>query len=159
MKKIILVLGAPNDARGNLSQIALDRLTCVLVLYQANPDFEILCTGGFGDHFNTTSKPHSFYAKLFLMNKGIPAEVISESALSSNTIADFKFTKDRILGQLPELLVIVTSDFHMERAKLLYNKIINYPKVLFVPAKSTLSALELISLQQYEKLAIERLKV
>ncbi|ULT24474.1 YdcF family protein [Sphingobacterium sp. E70] len=77
MNNIIIVLGAPNDARGNLSQIAQDRLNCAYNLYQANGSFRIVCTGGFGAHFNPTEKPHYFYAQKFLIEKGIPDHAIA----------------------------------------------------------------------------------
>lgn len=58
MKRIILLLGAPNDDFGNLSKIALDRADCAFGIYSNNESIQLLCTGGCGKHFNTTNKPH-----------------------------------------------------------------------------------------------------
>ena len=63
MKTIIMVLGAPNDEYGHLSAIALDRLYRAYDLAINNESAWILCTGGQGDHFNITDKPHTYYAQ------------------------------------------------------------------------------------------------
>ena len=65
----ILILGAPNDKKGNLSLIAITRLTKGATELSLNPGFKILLTGGFGKHFNDTDQPHWKYAKDFLINK------------------------------------------------------------------------------------------
>ena len=158
MKKLVLVLGAPNDDKGNLSNIALDRLNCAYDFYQFNDDVNILCTGGFGNRFNTTDKPHAHYAHSFLMDKSIPQSNLAEYILSSNTVDDFRKSKDLILSLNPSLLIIITSDFHMKRAKLLHNILLNYPNTLFIPAKSSLSEKELKPLIEHEEKAITELE-
>lgn len=157
MTNIILILGAPNDDQGTLSTMAKDRLICAYHFIRANSGFEIICTGGFGEHFNRTSKPHSFYAKQFLLERGIQETDFLESPLSINTITDFLTTKDIIQLKKPNILVIVTSDFHMQRVKILYKKHLNYPKVIFLPATSSLTEMELVPLIKHEKEAIQRL--
>ena len=57
MKYIILLLGAPNDEQGRLSQMAQDRIDCAYNLYANNEHMTFLCTGGYGQHFNTTIGP------------------------------------------------------------------------------------------------------
>lgn len=158
MKKLALVLGAPNDAQGNLSNIAMDRLNCAYQFYKFNDDVDILCTGGFGEGFNTTDKPHAYYAQSFLMDKGIPKSKLLEHVLSSNTVEDFKNSKSLVLALNPELLIIITSDFHMGRVKILHKAILDYPDTIFIPAKSTLPENELRSLITHEEKAIKELE-
>ena len=74
MKQIVLTLGAPNDEQGNLSPMAVDRLECTLGLYLHNDDVKILCTGGFGESFNTTNHPHAYYSKRFLQIRNVIGE-------------------------------------------------------------------------------------
>jgi len=157
MNNIILVLGAPNDAQGNLSQIAQDRLNCAYNLHRANADFKILCTGGFGAHFNITDKPHYFYAYKFLMEKGVSQHLIGEGVLSTNTVEDFQLSRALIREKCPEILVVVTSDFHMERAQILYRRYIGDSKVVFISAVSSLSKSELAPLIEHETRAVKRL--
>ncbi|NML39707.1 YdcF family protein [Chitinophaga sp. G-6-1-13] len=158
MKKILIVLGAPNDHLGNLSQIAQDRLACAHSFYKANNDFKVVCTGGFGQHFNTTDKPHYFYAKKYLTDRNVPETAFLDCPPSSNTMEDFQMTKDLVLEAQPDILVVITSDFHLSRARALYSRIINYPKVVFIPASSSLTEEQLLPLQEHEARALKRLQ-
>lgn len=157
MNHIILVLGSPNDACGNLSRMALDRLECVCSLYLNNKNTRILCTGGFGESFNKSTQPHAYHAKRFLMSKGIPECDLLEYVLSSNTVEDFRMSKEIIEKEHPDILLVVTSDFHMERVRILHNIILNYPATIFVAAKSNLAETELIRCIEHEQKAIKQL--
>lgn len=158
MNKLLIILGAPNDHLGNLSQIAEDRLACAYNFYNANNDFKLVCTGGFGQHFNTTDKPHFYYAQKYLIDRGVPADAFLNGAPSSNTIEDFKMTRDLVLTVPPDIVAIITSDFHLSRARFLYNKIINYPRVVFIPAHSSLPEAQLLPLWEHESRALLKLQ-
>ena len=147
MKYIILLLGAPNDEQGRLSQMAQDRIDCAYNLYANNEHMTFLCTGGYGQHFNTTNRPHAYYAKQALIKKGVREEDFLPFILSTNTYEE-----------LPDMLIVITSDFHIRRAKLLHDRIINYPHTLFLPAKSNLSEKELLSLIEHEQDAIKAIE-
>ena len=170
MKYIILLLGAPNDEQGRLSQMAQDRIDCAYNLYANNEHMTFLCTGGYGQHFNTTNRPHAYYAKQALIKKGVREEDFLPFILSTNTVSythltlptntyeDFKISKEIIEKELPDMLIVITSDFHIRRAKLLHDRIINYPHTLFLPAKSNLSEKELLSLIEHEQDAIKAIE-
>ncbi|SKA35935.1 DUF218 domain-containing protein [Chitinophaga eiseniae] len=158
MNKLLIVLGAPNDHMGNLSQIAKDRLTCAYHFYSANNDFKIICTGGFGQHFNTTDQPHYDYAKRYLTDRNVPTEAFLGCPPSSNTIEDFRMTRDQVLEGQPDILVVITSDFHLPRARFLYHSIIGYPRVVFIPAPSTLPDEQLSGLLAHEARALQKLQ-
>lgn len=96
MKYIILLLGAPNDEQGRLSQMAQDRIDCAYNLYANNEHMTFLCTGGYGQHFNTTNRPHAYYAKQALIKKGVREEDFLPFILSTNTYEDFKISKEII---------------------------------------------------------------
>ncbi|TWF33877.1 DUF218 domain-containing protein [Chitinophaga polysaccharea] len=157
MNKLLIVLGAPNDHLGNLSQIAEDRLACAYNFYDANNDFKLVCTGGFGQHFNTTDEPHYYYARKYLTDRGIPVDAFLNCPSSSNTIEDFQMTKDLVLEEQPDILVIITSDFHLTRARALFYRIINYPRVVFIPAPSSLPEERLLALMAHEARALKKL--
>lgn len=158
MNKLLIVLGAPNDHLGNLSQIAEDRLACACHFYGANNDFKIICTGGFGPHFNTTDRPHYDYAKKYLTDRNVPAGAFLDCPLSANTIEDFQMTRERVLEEKPDILVVITSDFHLPRARFLYDRIIGYPRVVFLPAPSALPPEQLSPLLEHEARALQKLQ-
>lgn len=99
MKQIVLTLGAPNDEQGNLSSMAVDRLECTLGLYLHNDGVKILCTGGFGESFNTTNHPHAYYSKRFLIERGVRESDFLEFALTTNTVEDFRMSKPITSGK------------------------------------------------------------
>lgn len=158
MKHLVLVLGAPNDENGILSRMALDRVECAFGIYTCNDDVHFLCTGGFGERFNTTRYPHAHYSKQFLMGKGVKENDFLEFALSSNTVEDFMLSKSIIEREHPDLLMVVTSDYHMRRVRILHDLILNYPCVVFIPAKSRLTTKELGPLVLHEEQAIQQLR-
>ncbi|MBS0031098.1 YdcF family protein [Chitinophaga sp. 22321] len=158
MKGLILSLGAPNDIAGNLSTMALDRLNAVLQIYRYNPQFVISCTGGKGEHFNEAAHPHYHYAQQYLLANGIPETALAEPVNSASTIDDFVQARPLIYRMAPELLWVVTSDFHVARAKIIQQERINYAATIFWGAPSTVPAEQLASLFAHEQKAIARLQ-
>jgi vancomycin permeability regulator SanA len=120
--KIILVLGSPNADDGTLSEMALSRLDVCIGLYQNEP-FKIILTGGFGAHFNKANKPHAFYLKQKLLSLGVPMEDILAIVEASNSVEDATLSKWIIEKYSPEEIIIVTSDYHFERAKLIFETV------------------------------------
>jgi hypothetical protein len=88
----IVVLGSPNNEKGEISQIWLSRLEVSLNLFNKlnSENCRMLLTGGFGEHFNKTKIPHAEYAKKWLITNGISEGKFLEQALSSNTYDDGK---------------------------------------------------------------------
>lgn len=158
MKKIIIVLGAPNDEYGNLSQIAIDRLDCAFEIIKSNDDCQILCSGGHGN-FNPTSRPHAEYGKEYLLSKGISDHSFLPFALSSHSVDDIRKSLPILQKEQPVVVILVTSDFHMPRIKILWNIIApeNF-LIIFIPAVSRLTVQQLTILQEHEKLAIQALE-
>ena len=152
MKEVIIVLGSPNSPTGILGEIALSRLNLCLKIFNPTKNL-IICTGGFGKHFNTATKPHAAYAIEYLMSKGIDKSFFMEMALSSNTVEDAIKVKEILLGNtLP--CKIITSDFHLERVKLIFDQILsNNTKEYFGDAYEV-SEEQRIQLIEHEKKAI-----
>ncbi len=158
MKTIIMVLGAPNDEYGHLSAIALDRLYRAYDLSMSNSEARILCTGGQGDHFNITDKPHHYYAKNFLNLKGVAPERFLPGTESRNTIEDFSLSKQTIEEYNPDLLIIITSEFHIKRVQMISEAIIPDINKFFVSVASSLTDAELKPLVEHERNALYFLK-
>jgi hypothetical protein len=90
---IIVILGAYNNAQGELSEIAISRLNKGIEVFKKHKEAKIILTGGCGDHFNPTSIPHAFYYKQYLLSKNIPNEVILNFVDSKFTLEDAMLTK------------------------------------------------------------------
>ncbi|WP_157676744.1 YdcF family protein [Chryseobacterium sp. T16E-39] len=159
MKSIILILGAPNDANGNLSTTAIDRLNAAYELYQKDKKLSFLCSGGFGEHFNTSHLPHAHYAKEYLIKKGACGNDFLPHLITSNTVDDFRKAIPILTEIDPEVIYVVTSDFHVARAKMIFNivtqnKEIN-KKTVFIYAQSSHASGELKRLEEHENKAIK----
>jgi len=122
-KEVLVILGSTNSSTGELSDISRSRLDYAANLYSSGK--LVLCTGGWGKHFNTSKEPHAYYSKNYLLAKGIPESAFLEFALSSHTVDDALETKP-ILSKLEKpKITIITSDFHLKRVQLIFGEILN----------------------------------
>ncbi len=138
MRTAIVVLGSPNDNQGRLLSIALERCRQALIELKKYPNAKVLCTGGFGKHFNTTDIAHGQYAQKFLINKGVAAEKFLPIALSRFTIEDALLSLPILTDSGIERIILVTSDFHMVRAKFIFNYVM--PNITFIFASAITNA-------------------
>ncbi|WP_294960144.1 YdcF family protein [uncultured Flavobacterium sp.] len=151
--KVLIVLGSPNSDNGELGATALDRLNSCLKIF--NPkEYCILCTGGFGAHFNSTSNPHASYAMNYLMNKGVSEKSFLEFALSANTVEDAVFSKKILENHNLLSAVVITSDYHLERVKLIFDEILALFAIEYIGVKHDISDFEREKLIEHEKKAI-----
>lgn len=156
--EVIVVLGSPNFADGTLGPIALDRLQGCLSIF--NPQkHKILCTGGFGTHFNTSPIAHANYLKDFLIQKGVPSTAFLPLALSSNTVEDAVMSKSILIKTEFKDLVIITSEYHVARVKFIFTEIFNDFILNFksITHHSMDDVLE--PLIQHEKMAMDQLNL
>lgn len=150
--EILIVLGSPNSSEGKLSSISIDRLNHCIQHFKEGKF--ILCTGGFGAHFNTTLISHATYAKTYLRSNNISENCFLESAISSNTVEDAVKVKS-ILSKLSNIkLTVISSDYHIKRVEHIFNEILKeYPKK-YIGVKSSLDLKELNILSLHEKNAL-----
>lgn len=120
--KLILVLGSPNAADGILSPMAESRLKTCLSVY-AKEKVKIMLTGGFGTHFNISDKPHAYHLKQRLIAAGVPEEDILALVESRHSVEDATLSKWAIEEYNPEAITIITSDYHYERAKVIFEAV------------------------------------
>ena len=66
---VFIVLGSPNSSTGVLSKISKSRLNYCVSHFKN--DNLVLCTGGWGPHFNTSEQPHASYEKKYLIENDI----------------------------------------------------------------------------------------
>ncbi len=128
MPNLIIVLGSPNTKEGELLPMAIGRLNKGYEMFLAKgSEWRVCLTGGFGDHFNTSDMPHAYYAVKYMLNKEIPFDNFTEVAQSCDTVDDAIKLKPIIEKYECEEVVLVTSDFHLDRVKYIFGKI--FPKL------------------------------
>ena len=154
--EVIVVLGSPNFPDGTLGPIALDRIKDCLGIFDPTKH-KILCTGGFGAHFNTSPVAHANYLKDFLIQKGVPSTAFLPLALSSNTVEDAVMSKSILKEVEYKNLIILTSEYHLARVKFIFTEILKDFNLSFnaVTHHSIDDVLE--PLIQHEKVAMDLL--
>ncbi|WP_418603777.1 YdcF family protein [Hwangdonia sp.] len=152
-KTVLIVLGSPNSPKGELSAISTSRLDfCANIFSKENL---VLCTGGWGNHFNTYPKPHAYYAKAYLLKKGVLKDAFLKYAMSSNTVDDAVKIKP-IVEKLNHVgLTIITSDYHLARVKLIFNEVLKSFELKFHGVESNLSVVAYNKLVAHEKKAMK----
>lgn len=115
---VLLILGA--RVRGEHISLSLkNRLDEGLAYLQRFPDTPVVVSGGKGAGEDITEAEAM---KRYLIAKGIPSKQILKEDRSTNTFENILFSK-QLLQSKSELsksaIMIVTSDFHMYRAKML----------------------------------------
>jgi len=154
--KVIVVLGAANSPNGKLGTMAIERLEACYKLF--TKEDLIVCTGGWGNHFNTTKQPHAFYAKEYLIKKGVENEAFLPFALSNNTVEDAVKVKEILAAILYDKLVIITSDFHLKRVQLIFDKIVKESNIEYCCVKSKMSKEERINVVKHENKALKKIQ-
>jgi uncharacterized SAM-binding protein YcdF (DUF218 family) len=159
---LIIILGSPNTAAGELYSIGRGRAQTALAEYAERPGWKFLLTGGFGPHFNTTDQPHALYLKQYLLTKGVPEADIVEFAVSTNTLEDAKQAKPIVLQYGVTEAVVVTSDFHLARASYIFEREFADTDLTlrFIGAETDESTFEfdLAAQQQHERQSLAGLK-
>ncbi|MEZ4658854.1 MAG: YdcF family protein [Caldilineaceae bacterium] len=122
---LIVILGAPNDDAGQLSAMALGRVALGYAHHRERK-WPLLLTGGFGDHFNRTAWPHAHYLQQWLRAHGVPADAILPFVLSRHTGEDARLARPIVEAHGARRLLVVTSDFHVERADWYFHTV--FPK-------------------------------
>lgn len=144
--EVLIVLGGTNSPTGQLSDISITRLNyCISNFKKGN---RILCTGGWGELFNKATSAHATYAKQYLIKNGLLEESFLDLALSSNTVEDAVKVKSIIAKLKNSKLTVITSDFHLNRVKLIFNEILKNHKITYVGVASNLD------LEKYNKLLL-----
>ena len=159
---LIIILGSPNDQDGNLSEMGQGRVALGYETYQrlAPSGYRILLTGGFGEHFNKTSKPNAYYAREILISNGVPADDIVEFAESVNTLDDALKSRPIVDRYGAKHLVIISSDFHLERVRFIFSRVFPALQLEFLGATyiTTRGTEERIKLEQHEARELASLK-
>jgi uncharacterized SAM-binding protein YcdF (DUF218 family) len=119
----IVVLGSPNSLEGELFLMAKKRLDKCYEEYLSSK-YSIILTGGFGVHFNTSNQPHYYWAKEYLIGKGIDSQDVIALVDSTNTVQDATMLLHILPQNFIKHLIIITSDYHKERVEFIFKSVL-----------------------------------
>lgn len=136
ISSLIIVLGSPNDIQGNLSIIAEGRINLAYKIWNdlSYKNCKFLLTGGFGDHFNKTEKPHAYYSKLRLIKLGVPESKFVEFAESVNTVDDALKSLPIVKKYNVKYLFVISSDFHIARVRFIFDRVFKDKEIQYFGA-------------------------
>ncbi len=162
MRGMIVVLGSPNSEYGELYHIAKERCELALREYGQRPGWKFLLTGGYGAHFNTTDQPHAAYLKRYLIERGVPDQDIVDFAESENTLEDASRSKRVVLKYGVGEICVVTSDYHLDRARYVFEREFADTEVRIKFSVSETDEeeceIDLVSQKKHEREALTRLR-
>ena len=137
----LVVLGAGVNGR-TPSLSLLNRLTAAEAWLQDNPNGKAILSGGQGPG-EDISEAGAMYQ--WLTEHGIAAERLYKEETSATTRENFQYSAELLRqlngGKLPEKVAVLSSEYHLYRAKYLARQAGLEP--LGVPAKTTLPVLRL----------------
>ncbi len=111
----LIILGA--GLKGDTVSLTLkERLNTGIEYLNKFPDTKVIVTGGqgFGEDITEAEAMEKY-----LLRAGISGERIIKEDKATSTAENFKFSKELISSQDKVKIMIITSDFHMLRAKML----------------------------------------
>ncbi len=158
MKGIVAILGSLNDEQGRLPELATSKIAVGIEEYRKHTGYSILCTGGFGDHFNRAEKPHAYYATEYLIQKDIPSEDILDFVESRNTLEDATLSKPVVDKYKVKNLVVVSWDFHLKRVRYIFTRVFKGYNIEFSMSPTNLPASVLRERLRHEDEAIQKLE-
>jgi len=114
----VIILGG-GLKNGQVTKTLQYRLDQGILFLKEHPDLEVIVTGGVGLR-ETISEGEAM--KNYLVAKGIPEDKIIVESKATSTMENFKYTKQILnerTGRSDYKVLVVTSDFHMARSKVL----------------------------------------
>ena len=117
---VIIVLGAKIHPDGTPSNTLKYRLDAAKKAFDERRAPYIIVTGGQGRDEN---EPEASAMQRYLMEKGVPRERIFEEPTSKNTIENLKNAKAIMDEKGFKTAVIATTDYHMDRARLIAGRL------------------------------------
>ncbi|CAM3955211.1 MULTISPECIES: YdcF family protein [Pseudoalteromonas] len=156
MSSVIILLGAPNNSDGSLTAIAKSRCDKAYQVFLQQPYSKLLCTGGFGAHFNTTNTAHGDLTKAYLIKLGVPENAFLPVALSRFTFEDATLAEPILASAEAKKAILVSSEFHIARVYYVFSHVLPHIEFSCEAAITPLPEAELEQLVAHEKHAMER---
>ena len=150
---VVICLGAENDPLGVLSPTALARAQGAVKTYRAIPGAKLLVTGGYGA-FNRAPLPHARYVVRHLLDLGVPEADLLPIVESRHTVDDAALSRAVLAKREPQSICVVTSEFHVQRARLIFTCFFDPALLSFVTTPSCLEGERLQRREAHEAASI-----
>jgi len=122
--RAIVVLSHHMDQTGKLGPESLSRADLAIDTFLTKPNIELILTIGWA-YREDTDKPIGLSVKEYLLLKGIEDNSIKTDINSRDTVGDAVFSKMNFVDIFNiDSLIVVTSDYHVIRAKQIFETII-----------------------------------
>lgn len=104
--------------------ISSDRFIQTALLYKKGHIKKIIISGGQNGMFKEDNFSEAAFIKKNLMDLGVPGDDLFTEDQSRNTIENAKYSKEMLnqMGLSNSKIVLVTSSFHMQRARVIFEK-------------------------------------
>ena len=144
-ENIIIVLAGGVSQDGVISNITKERLDLAISLWQENKSGYLIMSGAWSlllDHKPIKTEAEAM--KNYALTCGVPSENILLENKSKDTIGNAYFVKTDFLEPNNwHHITVVTSDFHLERARYIFSKVLdNHYSTEFVTSLSHLDPTE-----------------
>ena len=152
---MIIILGGPNDKKGNLHKSTINRLDKYIEIKNKYPNFKVILSGGY--RFSSVS--HCELIKKYLLDKEPSIEIEKEFIENNNTI-DEAINISRYLLDISYQgnIIVITSPWHLQRAKYLFDIAFNSCSNINTEYISYISGEEMKQFDPEEKIKLENLK-
>lgn len=156
----LAILAGGINKEGILSGDTINRLNKGLELFRKQNFKKVIVSGRFSflyDYVPTKTEAKAMIE--YLSEKGIPKEKLILEDKSRDTIGNAYFVKGILKKNGWKKIIIVTSDFHIDRTKYIFKKVFGKGfKINFVKAGSDLSKEELEKVSKKEMKALNLTK-
>lgn len=156
--QVIIILGSTNSPDGEISPIGLQRLDKGAEIYKNKEGLKILLTGGNSGKEKKFEFPYSYYAKQYLISIGVEEPDILPLVLSKDTVEDAKLSLPVIQEYQFHSILVVTSDFHLERARYIFDRVFSSFELTYEGIAYVTSDSEIRGLLQHEENEMKLLK-
>jgi len=131
----VIVLGFMLKDKRKLPNVLKSRLNTAIELYKKGLFSKFIVVGGLSNKKLGITEAEAM--KNYLIQKGIDSKDILKEETSTDTIGNAFFLKKKILKPKKwKNLIVITSDFHLERAKIIFKKVLGKGyKIRFVGSK------------------------
>lgn len=164
MKDVIIILGGGINRDGSLPDLPKKRVEAGIELFKERHAQRIIMSGKYGFWLDESgvipSRSEAEAMKEYAVALGIPADSILLEEESKDTLGNAYFTKVNFLEKNNwKKVVIVTSDFHFERTKYIFNLVLGHDySIDYVLSETGVLQEKQIELVEQEKKTIQALK-
>lgn len=131
MKDAIIVLGCQINEDGTISDLLKSRVDKGIELYKKSISKRLIFTGGVSHRVESASRTEASVMKEYAIAKGVNEKDIFLEDEAQDTVGNIYFVSVKLLNPNKwKDIVVVTSNFHLKRAKFLFRFYFKYGYIM-----------------------------